>query len=540
MRQGLVRTCKLALGPVSQSHVLQARHVQMSAAAPGAQVSANPAAPPVAAAIPEGFLYVPNVFTKEEQRRILRTIDEHEYSHAIHRRQQFYGPVYYHTPFKPKLALQPGADPATAVAAVGDDGAGSPEAKAGEPAPAAAAGGDRAATSHKSDAVVSHDLAPLQWVVDKLIRLGLFVETDPARPLVQWRARNRGDQRACPSSSEEVPVSGAGGPYFEEIDCGEPATLPLAPGAPSSSSSSSSSVSSTSSATSSRFPVQILVNEYVRQQGIGNHFDDPLSFGDMIVGITLDGGLVGGAGAAGARAGAEAAAGQVLAEGGQEDAPDDPDEPLASVVARGGAVLALTQPLCIASADFRIRKARAETSARAETEAQEGPGECKGACTTSGAACGRDIEDCAKATTSTVTSIRGFVGPDWTVRARGPQALASECLCARAEWRQRVGARAVVTPTLDTSLGLGIDGSPRANASGDGAAPTPAVCAAAAADVSAAGAAVLESTVLATGEADSAGWTSPPPTLLQINTCMCPASSVQVVVKPGTQRTIIL
>jgi len=45
----------------------------------------------------DGLGYTPNFLTPKEQQRIMDVIDRHESVRVIHRNQQFYGRVYYHT-----------------------------------------------------------------------------------------------------------------------------------------------------------------------------------------------------------------------------------------------------------------------------------------------------------------------------------------------------------------------------------------------------------------------------------------------------------
>jgi alkylated DNA repair dioxygenase AlkB len=44
-----------------------------------------------------GLEYLPNFITEQEEKQIVNIIDQNEWIHAIRRRTQYYGPVYYHT-----------------------------------------------------------------------------------------------------------------------------------------------------------------------------------------------------------------------------------------------------------------------------------------------------------------------------------------------------------------------------------------------------------------------------------------------------------
>ena len=52
----------------------------------------NPKAFPI-----DGAIYIPNFLNENEQRKTLEIIDGNPFQQVIRRRQQFYGPTYYHT-----------------------------------------------------------------------------------------------------------------------------------------------------------------------------------------------------------------------------------------------------------------------------------------------------------------------------------------------------------------------------------------------------------------------------------------------------------
>lgn len=63
---------------------------------------------PSALPIP-GAIYIPNFISIEEEKEIISTFDSHPYQKVIRRRQQFYGPTYYHTTHDLK-SIQPTND----------------------------------------------------------------------------------------------------------------------------------------------------------------------------------------------------------------------------------------------------------------------------------------------------------------------------------------------------------------------------------------------------------------------------------------------
>eukprot|EP01084_Bolivina_argentea_P031450 58208_1 len=57
----------------------------------------------------KGAIYIPNFITSEEEQKLVNIFDSHPYQQVIRRRQQFYGPVYYHTTHNLKT-IQPTND----------------------------------------------------------------------------------------------------------------------------------------------------------------------------------------------------------------------------------------------------------------------------------------------------------------------------------------------------------------------------------------------------------------------------------------------
>lgn len=97
--------------------------------------STNPEALPI-----PGMLYVPNFLTLAEQTTLLQTIDSFPYMKQIHRRQQMYGEVYYHTTHDiPQL--QPKVEAPESV--------------------------DRQETACSTTSAAPLSLDSLQWVIDK-------------------------------------------------------------------------------------------------------------------------------------------------------------------------------------------------------------------------------------------------------------------------------------------------------------------------------------------------------------------------------------
>lgn len=54
----------------------------------------------------KGAIYIPNFISIQEEKKILNIFDSHQYQKIIRRRQQFYGPTYYHTTHNLK-SIQP-------------------------------------------------------------------------------------------------------------------------------------------------------------------------------------------------------------------------------------------------------------------------------------------------------------------------------------------------------------------------------------------------------------------------------------------------
>ena len=54
----------------------------------------------------KGAIYIPNFISVEEESKLIKIFDSHPYQHVIRRRQQFYGPTYYHTTHNLK-SIQP-------------------------------------------------------------------------------------------------------------------------------------------------------------------------------------------------------------------------------------------------------------------------------------------------------------------------------------------------------------------------------------------------------------------------------------------------
>ena len=126
----------------------------------------------------DGWSYLPNFLSSEQQTKLIDLIDSKPWSSVIHRRQQFWGPVYYHTTHD-LVEIQP------------EDGEGNISS--------------------------CMPITEMQWLIDLLVEFGVF-----------------------PSSDGEDDM-----------------------------------------------PWQILVNEYVENDGIATHFDDSEAFGAVIAGISL-------------------------------------------------------------------------------------------------------------------------------------------------------------------------------------------------------------------------------------------------------------
>eukprot|EP00461_Guttulinopsis_vulgaris_P009405 UN09473 len=69
---------------------------------------------------PSGFVYVEDFLSPEEQQRVIDIIEYNGFDQHVHRRQQFFGPTYYHTPQSYRAALQP-VDTTLATEVLGDD-----------------------------------------------------------------------------------------------------------------------------------------------------------------------------------------------------------------------------------------------------------------------------------------------------------------------------------------------------------------------------------------------------------------------------------
>lgn len=290
---------------------------------------------------PSGFVYAPNVFSPEEQARIIEIIDQHEFSHLIHRRQQFYGTVYYQTTTH-NSSLQPGED------------------------------------IQPEETQYCHDIAPLQWVVDRLVEKGLFVEADPDEPLAEFISS---EEAKVLYPNEDLKHNEV---HLRKIPCEEDVNVRF----------SSDEVRFAPHHRS--YPTQILVNEYIEKQGIGNHYDDPRAFGPIILGISLG----------------------------------------------SAAKLTLTLPGCINRA--RTIKAPLAYCLSSSEQEFESKGSCKGICESKcegkmgSLECTTNIEDLMY--NPTTTSLRGYVGEDWSPLPdnMAPASLGRVCACLREEWTMRV------------------------------------------------------------------------------------------------------
>jgi alkylated DNA repair dioxygenase AlkB len=89
----------------------------------------------------DGISYIPNFLTNEQEERIWEICYSHSWSSAIHRRQQFWGQVYFHTT-QDVSTIQPI-----------DDG--------------------------KSTGPVAHDLHHFDFLLERLITLGYFTADQP-------------------------------------------------------------------------------------------------------------------------------------------------------------------------------------------------------------------------------------------------------------------------------------------------------------------------------------------------------------------------
>jgi alkylated DNA repair dioxygenase AlkB len=84
----------------------------------------------------DGMTYIPNFLSEKDQDLIWNMCYEHSWSNAIHRRQQFWGPVYFHTT-QDLSAIQP------------------------------------------EQSTNAHDISKFQFLIDMLIELGFFSRQDP-------------------------------------------------------------------------------------------------------------------------------------------------------------------------------------------------------------------------------------------------------------------------------------------------------------------------------------------------------------------------
>ena len=88
----------------------------------------------------DGLRYIPNFITQEEHDLLVKIIDGNEYSNEIHRRQQFYGELYYHT-----SSDLPSVQPSSEEQQYGN----------------------------------AHSMQPMQFLIDKLIKANIFEEHHP-------------------------------------------------------------------------------------------------------------------------------------------------------------------------------------------------------------------------------------------------------------------------------------------------------------------------------------------------------------------------
>jgi alkylated DNA repair protein alkB family protein 8 len=106
----------------------------------------------------DGLYYFPNFLNEEEQKELLEIIDSRPFCSVIHRRQQFYGDVYYHTTHD-VTSLQP-EDPYALKSKEAPNSESELRKKEDE--------SDSVSTEHSS--TQSYDMSCMTWLVDKMMQ----------------------------------------------------------------------------------------------------------------------------------------------------------------------------------------------------------------------------------------------------------------------------------------------------------------------------------------------------------------------------------
>lgn len=162
--------------------------------APAFRVFPNPHPVPMPPpfALPTGLLYLPDFLSLSEQAATVAALDARPYQRLIHRRQQFYGQVYYHTPQCPRSTLQPLEGAAAIISPSMNP---SDNVHSANTTNTNTTIGDRkvhmtstrdAASAASPRNHAAFPLAPLQWLVDRALAAGAFEPADRTDVMAEY------------------------------------------------------------------------------------------------------------------------------------------------------------------------------------------------------------------------------------------------------------------------------------------------------------------------------------------------------------------
>lgn len=182
-----------------------------------------------------GLYYNQHFLSTEEQRKALEIVDSHPFEHAIARRQQFWGQVYYHTTHD-LASIQP--------------------------------------LNNEEKQLKDLDMGKWDWLIEKLSakKLEKFV---PATSPGYYRYKEKFWQYTSTpagvfTAKKDMPHHN---PIIDDDTFGKPHLL------------EKNMINILSDEV--EYPDQILVNEYRNNMGIYSHLDDPMAFGKVLVMISL-------------------------------------------------------------------------------------------------------------------------------------------------------------------------------------------------------------------------------------------------------------
>jgi alkylated DNA repair dioxygenase AlkB len=246
---------------------------------------------------PSGLVYVEDFLTEEEQELVLKIVEENGFDQHVHRRQQFFGPKYYHTPQSYRDELQP-VDSSLATDVLGvevtknDNNSSESIDSADLPLPndsqtenTSVCGGVNQGNLIGAQNL-RHNISQFEWLIEKLIKNDLFERADVRDPFVEYINVDNRLQRVERDYINPLtsPLSVVERDELEKVQ-----KLTFDAANQEQNDENDNKTEKTRPEWGPRntlYPDQILVNEYLVTQNIGQHFDDHLCFGPLIVGVS--------------------------------------------------------------------------------------------------------------------------------------------------------------------------------------------------------------------------------------------------------------